>query len=384
MMAQQRCVCVADLKDRARRRLPKTMFDYIEGGALDETAVRANDQALQALRLKQRVFVDAGQTQLATTMLGQAVSAPVFIAPMGLLSLFHHTGDLGLAEIARKRQIVFMHSSWSGSSVGQVVDVAGRFVWPQVALFSDDSVVDRHLDMAREAGAEVLVLPGDVNVSDKRVRDLHHGLDHLPPRMPLPDLFHFAARPRWVFDYLTRTRMTLGNYAPDGAPLRMGQVKPFLHRMENPSATWETVKRIRRRWHGKLVVKGVMCADDVRLAHEAGIDAVYVSNHGGRQFHEQPGSADVLPQIIDAAPAGMEVYVDGGVTNGGQVIKLIASGAASVGLGRAVAWGLSAGGARGADLAVSMVTDEARTAMGFISASQLSDVGQQSLAVAHG
>lgn len=379
-MLTSRTISVADVKKAARRRLPRLAFDYIEGGALDERTVANNARALAEIRLRQRVFVDVSDIDTSTTLQGRRQEVPIFVSPMGLLGMFHPDADGAVARAAADAGAVFIHSGWSGVPIAEVARQAPGSVWAQLALAKDATHDERHLTAIKDAGIEVLVLPGDVAVHDRREREMHHGLERLPPVLSVADVLDCATKPKWVWDFLTGPRMQFGNFLEDGRPITMRRMRPWMRANENRAVTWETVDRLRERWPGKIVVKAVMDVEDALVAAEHGVDGIIVSNHGGRQFDSQPGTADVLPAIAAAVGERLEVYADSGVTRGGDVLKMIARGARGVGIGRAAAWGLAAAGERGVRRVFELLIEELRTAMAFTGVTSVAAIGPEVIA----
>lgn len=362
---------VPDLQAAARRRLPRSLHDYILGGAQDGRSVTANAAALADVRLRQRIFAGVGTPRTSTRVWDVDLDLPLFVSPMGLLGFFHPGGDLAVARAAAARGALFVHSAWSGVPLPEIVDVAGDRVWAQASVWSDPRQVSHHLDVAEQSGVQVLVLAGDVAFYDKRDLDLQHGLDRLPPRMPWRDVASHAVKLGWLAGYLRSAGLGL---ATIDHPVPMRQMKPYLHELENPHLSWDDVRRIRRRWQGRLVVKGVMTAEDALLALDAGVDGLVVSNHGGRQFNGQPGVAEVLPRVADAVDGRALVLADGGVTRGADIARYLGLGAGAVGIGRAAAWGLAASGGRGVEAAIGFLREELESAMGFLGARTLADI----------
>jgi L-lactate dehydrogenase (cytochrome) len=373
-----RLISIADYREVARRRLPRIVFDYLEGGALDERTLRRNTSDLESIELQQRILRDVADVDLSTTILGQRLEIPFLIAPMGLLSVFHRDADVLLAQAAGSAGTVFIHSAWSGTPLREVAAVAPGSVWSQLALWPDPRLVDAHLVRAAEAGIEVLVIAGDVSVSSKRERDERNGFS-MVARPTLRGVLDAARKPRWVSNFLFGPRITFGDQSIDGRPMSFAQMGEFMEH-ENERATWADVSDIRSRWDGKLVVKGVMGADDARRARDAGVDAVYVSNHGGRQFDAQPSTVAALPGVVAAAGPGTPVLVDGGVRRGSDAVVTRALGAQACLLGRPLVYGLMAGGQSGAEDVLRLLRDELAVATAFVGSRSFTQVDASALA----
>lgn len=379
----EKVVSIADLRRTAQRRLPRMIFDFLDGGALDEYTLRDNESDLARLRLRQRVLRDISTCELGTSVLGHRIDLPLMVAPMGLLGLFHPQGDLALARAAARNGTIFVHSAWSGWALEDVVREAPGSTWSQLAFWKDPGLVRDHVDRAAAAGVEVLVVAGDVAVSSKRERDLHHGLA-MPPRPTVRDVANTARKPVWL-SRLARLaagpKLTYGNYRVDGRRMRLNEMYAFMRANENRAATWADVEKLRQDWAGQIVVKGVMTAEDARSAADAGADGVIVSNHGGRQFDAQPSAALALPEVLAAAGDAMEVFVDGGIRRGSDVVKCLALGAKACMIGRPAAYGLSVSGQPGVEQVFEILREEILVALGFVGRSDVADLDT---AVLHG
>lgn len=371
-------VNIEDYRRITRRRLPAMVFDFLEGGALDESTLRANIDDLSRILLQQRILRDVADVDISVTVLGQSLRRPILIAPMGLLSLFRPEADVEMARAARDAGTVFVHSAWSGAALAEVAAAGRGAVWAQTAFWRHSDRLDEHLERIAGAGIEVLVLPGDVAYSSKRERDLRHGFSlSTVPR--LPSLLNAATRPRWCHRLLTGPPLAFGNQTARGRWQGFAQMAEFLEDAENPAATWADLRRIRERWSGKIVLKGVMVPDDARRAVDAGVDAVYVSNHGGRQFDSQPSTVAALPAIARAVGEGTEILVDGGVRRGSDVVKMRAMGATACLVGRPAVYGMAANGHAGVRAVLDILTDELVTTLGFVGCQSLADVSARVL-----
>ena len=364
---------VADLRRLARGRLPAMVFDFVDGGALDEVTLRRNRAAFDEVQLRQRVLVDAADCRTETSFLGTKLDIPVIVSPMGLLTVCHPGADVATAQAAAAAGSIFVHSPWSGCSLEEVADAAPGRVWAQIAFWRDNQETKRHIDIARQTGVDTLVIAGDVAVSSKRDRDLRHGASMLP-RPPLRDIINTALHPAYLFRLAAGRRLTFGTYRIDGRPLRIRDMTPWMDANENPSATWDQVAELRRNWDGRILVKGIMSADDARAAVACGADGIFVSNHGGRQFDSQPATIEVLPPIVEAVGERVAVIVDSGVRRGSDIAKSLALGADVVAAGRPFAFGLAADGHSGVDRTFEILRDELRTVMGFVGARSIAEI----------
>ncbi len=371
---------IADLRRLARRRLPTMVFDFIDGGALDEITLRRNRTSFDEIDLQQRVLVDIAGTRTDTTALGARLDVPLIVSPMGLLTVCHPDADVAVARAAADAGSIFVHSPWSGCSLEEVADAAPGRVWAQISFWRDQRETDRHVEIARRAGIDTLVIAGDVAVSSKRDRDLRHSAS-MPPRPPLRDIVDTALHPGYLYRLASGRRLTFGTYRVDGRPLRIREMTPWMEANENPSATWDQVADLRRKWDGRILVKGVMSVPDARTALAHGVDGIFVSNHGGRQFDAQPATADALPAIADAVDGRATIVLDGGVRRGSDIVKALALGADVLAAGRPFAFGLAAGGQAGVRRAFEILADELRIVMGFTGAASPDEIDGSVLAV---
>lgn len=372
---------IDDLRRRAKRRLPAMVYDFIEGGALDELTLRRNREALEAQLLPQRVLVDTSQRHATASILGTRLDLPLVVSPMGLLTVCHPDADVAIARAAATSGSVFVHSPWSGCSLEEVTDAAPGRVWAQIAFWNDSSETERHIDRAQALGVETLVVAGDVAVSSKRDRDLRHG-SGMPPRPPLRDVVDTALHPGWVLRWLLGRRITWGTYRIDGRAIRMSEMGAWMDRNTNQAASWDDIARLRSRWKGNLVVKGVMTQADARLAIDHGIDGVFVSNHGGRQFDGQLATIEALPSVVDAVDGRAAVIMDGGIRRGSDIAKALSLGADAAAAGRPFALGLAAAGRPGVERAFDVLHDELLTVMGFLGVTRIEGL-PESLCASH-
>jgi len=354
---------VADARKRARKVLPRVVYDYVDGGAEDEVTVAENEQAFRELAFRPRMAVAMGEPDLATTVLGTSVSLPVLLAPAGLIRLLHPDGAAGAGRAANGRGTIWVLSTVAGVSLEAVAD-AGGHRWFQLYAPGGRDDAAATMDRAEAAGYEALVVTVDTPALGNRERDVRNGIApplRLDARTAVTLGPQVLARPRWALRMMRDGVSMLGRpktrrSGPAGGaptPAHADRDSGFgaagtVSMLASPF-TWEDIAWMRTRWTRPLVVKGVLSAGDARLAVDAGADAVIVSNHGGRQLDGAPATARVLPEVVDAVGAHAEVLVDGGVRRGGDVIKALALGARAVLVGRPYLYGLAAAGQRGVE-----------------------------------
>jgi L-lactate dehydrogenase (cytochrome) len=371
-------VNVEDYRTLTRRRLPKIVFDYLEGGALDEITLRSNIEDLQALRLQQSILCDVSNASLERIVLGTKVRTPILISPMGLLSLFHHDSDVAMARAAHAAGTVFIHSAWSGTPLSEVAAAAPGSVWAQLSMWKDPGLTEDHITRAEAAGIDVLVLAGDVSVSSKRERDLHNGFG-MTAIPTVRGALNAARKPRWLSNLVFGPKISFGDQSINNKPLNLKQMHEFMDHNENDALTWKDVEDLRNRWSGKLVIKGVMSAHDAKRARDIGVDATFVSNHGGRQFDAQPSTTRALEEVVAAIGGDVEILVDGGVRRGSDIVKLTALGATACLIGRPAVYGLVAGGQAGVSSVLKILADEAAAALAFTGATRLDRLREGSI-----
>lgn len=378
-MNEKKLFSVEQMRRRARARLPRMVSDFLEGGALDERTLRRNLSAFEEVLLRQRVMVDLGEISTSTQVLGQQLSVPMIVSPMGLLTVCHSDADAAVARAAANAGSLMIHSPWSGVSIEETFDAANGRLWEQIAFWKQPAETERHLARARNLGVDTIVIAGDVAVSSRRERDVRHGTS-MPPKPPLLDIVDVALHPGWVARWLTGRKMTWGTYEIEGRAIRMSEMEDWMASNENTRATWEDISEIRRKWDGRILVKGIMTPEDAELALNHGADGIFVSNHGGRQFDGQPSTLEALPAIVDAVNGRGVVVFDGGVRRGSDIVAALAAGADLVAGGRSFAYGLAAGGLSGVERVFAILTEELKTAMGFVGATSTSELGAHSLA----
>ncbi len=354
---------IADLRALARKRIPRAIFDYADRGSYDEITIRRNRSDLEALEFRQRVMIDLSKLSVATTVLGEPWTFPVAIAPTGLTGLFYGNGEIHGARAAEKFGVPFTLSTMSICSLEDVSTAVSRPIWFQLYMMRDRSFTEELIARAVAAKCSALMLTLDLTVQGVRRRDIKNGLS-IPPRLTLKNALDIATKPSWAMGVLFGKRRTFGNLEArmknTGGLLTLSQ---WIASQFDVSITWKEIEWVRARWPGKLIVKGVLDAEDARLAAASGVDALVVSNHGGRQLDGAPSSISVLPEIVEAVAGRCEVLFDGGVQTGQDVLKAIALGARGCLIGKAFLYALAAGGEAGVLQALDILRRELEVTM---------------------
>jgi L-lactate dehydrogenase (cytochrome) len=336
-----------DLRALARRRVPRAIFDYAAGGSYDERTLWRNTADLDAMIFRQRVMIDVSNVSLATTLAGTPVSMPLAIGPTGLAGLFHGDGEILAAKAAVQCKIPYCMSTLSICSIEDVRAATQQPFWFQQYLMKDRGFNQDLIDRAAAAQCSALMLTLDLQVLGERHRDPRNGLT-IPPRLTLRNAFDVATKPAWALGVLFGKRRTFGNLVGRiGGSSGISTLAEWTATQFDPSANWRDVEWVRSRWPGKLILKGVLDAEDARLAVACGADSIVVSNHGGRQLDGAPSSISVLAEIVAAVDGRCEVMFDGGVRPGQDIAKALALGARGALIGRTFLYALAAAGEAG-------------------------------------
>lgn len=369
-----RCYSIGDLAELARRRLPAAAFGYLEGGGEDEVTLRRNQAAFDNVELAPRVLRDVNDVDVSTTALGERISAPLVLAPVGGPRLFHHEGELAVARAARKANLPYALSTLATSSLEDVAGASSGPLWFQLYVWGDRQTSRRLIQRAKAAGYAALVVTADCAVRSKRERELRTGLTLPAPTLTAGSVLEGALHPSWWWHFLTTEAVTFANLdCGTDPPGSFGSVAS----MFDGSLVWDDLDWIRAAWDGPLVLKGVLSPDDARAAVDHGVQAVIVSNHGGRQLDHAPAALDALPDVVDEVGAEIDVLFDSGVRRGTHILTALALGARAVLVGRAYLYGLAAAGEPGVRHALDILVAELRTAMALTGASAVNDLGPQ-------
>ena len=365
--------CIADLRERARRRLPRALFEYIDRGSYDERTWTRNRDDLRAIGLRQRVLVDVSKLSVGTTVLGEHWNLPVGIAPTGLTGLFHRDGEIQAARAAQVAGVPFCLSTMSICSIEDVRAAACGTFWFQLYLMRDRGFTDALISRAREARCPALVLTLDLPLQALRRRDAKNGLA-VPPRITPRTSWDMASHPRWLLDALRSRRRTFGNLERFFPKQGAATLAEWSNAQLDATLSWKDVAWVRARWPGKLVLKGILDGEDARRACEQGADALIVSNHGGRQLDGATSTIAALPAVVEGVAGRCEVLIDGGISSGQDVLKALALGARACLVGKAYLYGLAADGQAGVELALSLIRRELEISMALCGVSDVKNL----------
>ncbi|UGQ48237.1 alpha-hydroxy acid oxidase [Massilia endophytica] len=357
--------CIEDLRRMAQRRVPRMFYDYADSGSWTESTYRANSSDFEPIKFRQRVAVDMSNRSLRTTMAGQEVSMPVALAPTGLTGMQHADGEILAARAAEQFGVPFTLSTMSICSIEDVAANTTKPFWFQLYVMKDRAFIERLIDRAKAAKCSALVLTLDLQVLGQRHKDIRNGLS-APPRLTLPNILNMATKPAWCLGMLGTKRRQFGNIVGHATSVSdMSSLSSWTSQQFDLTLSWKDVEWIKQRWGGKLIIKGIMDAEDARLAADSGADALIVSNHGGRQLDGAQSSIAALPGIVEAVGKRIEVHMDGGIRSGQDVIKALALGARGVYIGRAFLYGLGAMGEEGVRRALEIIRNELDITMAF-------------------
>ena len=372
--------CIDDLRQLARRRVPRAFFEYAESGSYNEETLRANRSDLESIKLRQRILVDVSSRSLDTTIIGQKIAAPFVLAPIGLCGMQHGDGEILSAHAANAAGIPFTLSTMSICSVEDVAEATGKPFWFQLYVIHDRGFSKDLLERAKKAKCNVLVLTVDLQVLGQRHRDIKNGLT-VPPEIRLKNIIDVATKPAWVWSILNGRRKTFGNLAGHVEGMEnVNSLAAWIEHQFDPALSWKDVEWIKNIWPDKLVLKGILDAEDARTAVKIGADAIVVSNHGGRQLDGAPSSISALPKIADAVGSDVELMFDGGIRTGADALRALALGARACMIGRAYIYGLGAGGQAGVAKAIDILEKELSVAMALTGVNSIKEIGPHVLA----
>jgi L-lactate dehydrogenase (cytochrome) len=371
--------CVEDLRRLAQRRVPRMFYDYADSGSWTEATYRANEADFSKIKLRQRVAIDVQSRNLSTQMIGQDVAMPVALAPTGLTGMQIADGEILAARAAERFGVPFTLSTMSICSIEDVAANTKAPFWFQLYVMRDRDFIERLIDRARAARCSALMLTVDLQILGQRHKDLRNGLS-APPKPTLPNLINLATKPRWCLRMLGTRRRHFGNIVGHVKGVDdMSSLSAWTAQQFDPRLSWDDVAWVKSRWGGKLVLKGIMDPEDARRAVATGADALIVSNHGGRQLDGAPSAIQALPPIVDAVGSRIEVWMDGGIRSGQDVLKAVALGARGTLIGRAFLYGLGALGEAGVMRCLEIIRNELDLTMAFCGRTDIRDVNRSIL-----
>ncbi len=372
-----RCASVEDLRRVARRRLPAGVFGYIDGGAEDERTLRRNRSAYERIEFRPRVLRDVGQVDPSTTLLGRRLPFPLVLSPTGFGRIACSQGELAVARAAERAGVPFSLSTLGTRSIEEVAAVNAGPKWFQLYVWRDRGLVVELVERARAAGYEALLLTVDAPVLGRRERDVRTGFT-LPPKLGLGTLLDGLRHPGWTWDFIRAEPIVFSSAVRRGSTGGVDAVAlaEYVNEQFDPHLTWRDVDWLRTIWDGPIVVKGIQTVDDAVLAADAGVDAIVLSNHGGRQLDDAPPTLELVEPVAERVGDRLEVLVDGGILRGSDIAKAVALGARACMAGRAYLYGLGAGGERGVELVLKWFDDGFRRTMALLGARTVAELSR--------
>jgi L-lactate dehydrogenase (cytochrome) len=371
---------IDDLRRGAMRRLPRAVFDFADGGAEDERTLRANRADFSRLVFRPRVLVDVSRRDQSTTILGQPVSSPLIVAPTGLAGMLHARGEIVAARASAARNVIFTLSTLGACSIEEVADASDGPLWFQLYVMKDREVTRALVERAQQAGYKALCLTVDLPVLGQRERDLRNGAT-IPPKITVRNVVDVLRRPGWLRGVWFGPAITFQNFVGSSAALNdsAGTLWQYVNSLNDASVDWDDLAWFRDLWKGPLAVKGIMTGEDARRAVSAGVEAIIVSNHGGRQLDSLPSAIETLPEIVDAVGDRAEVILDGGVRRGSDVVKALALGARACMIGRPMLYGLGAAGQAGVERAIEILQTEIDRTLALVGRPTLADLDRSAV-----
>jgi isopentenyl diphosphate isomerase/L-lactate dehydrogenase-like FMN-dependent dehydrogenase len=370
---------IEDLRVLAEKRVPRMFYDYADSGSWTEGTYRANENDFHAIQLRQRVAVNMENRSTATTMVGVPTHMPVSIAPVGLTGMQHADGEIHAAMAAKKFGIPFTLSTMSICSIEDIATHTQAPFWFQLYMMRDRDAMARMIERCKVAQCSALVLTLDLQVIGQRHKDIKNGLS-APPRPTLRNILNLLTKPRWCLGMAGTSRRSFGNLIGHVKNVSdMSSLAAWTNEQFDPRLSWPDIEWVKKQWGGKLILKGIMDAEDARLAVQSGADAIVVSNHGGRQLDGAPSSIRALPGIVAAVGSDIEVWMDGGIRSGQDVLKAWALGARGTMIGRAMVYGLGAMGEAGVTKALQIIHKELDVTMAFCGHTHIHNVNRDIL-----
>jgi L-lactate dehydrogenase (cytochrome) len=372
--------CIEDLRDAARRKVPRAFFEYADGGSYSEETLRANRADLERIALRQRVMVDVADRSTSTKILGEPVSLPLALAPIGLCGMQHGDGEILACRAAQAAGIPFCLSTMSICSIEDVAGAVDKPFWFQLYVMKDRGFIRSLIERAAAAKCSALVLTVDLQILGQRHRDIKNGMT-VPPELRLKNFIDIATKPTWALSVLRGKRKTFGNISGHIKGMESVNVlSQWISGQFDPSLSWKDIEWIAGLWPGKLILKGVLDVEDARVAAKSGATALVVSNHGGRQLDGAPSSISMLPRIADALVSDIEIMFDGGIRSGQDLFRALALGAKACLSGRAYIYGLGAGGQAGVTRAIEIIRNELDVTMALTGVKNIGQIDRRTIA----
>jgi L-lactate dehydrogenase (cytochrome) len=374
-------VSVADLRKIARRRLPRGVFDYIDGGAEDEITMAANSDSFRRVTFRPRVLRDMSEVDISSTLLGKPLAFPLVLAPTGFTRIADPAGELAVARAASRAGIPYSLSTLATRSIEEVAATGPGRLWFQLYVFKDRALVADLIDRAAVADYEALCVTADAAMLGKRERDVRRGFT-LPPKLGISTIFDGIAHPGWTWKFVTSEPIVFANVAGKavGDGTEAISLAEYFTTGLDSGLDWEDIEWLRDRWKGPIVIKGIQSVADAVIAADRGLDAIILSNHGGRQLDSAPAPLDLLPEVADAVGGRIEIICDGGVRRGSDIVKALALGATACMAGRAYLYGLGAAGEAGVDHVLEILSTDMRRAMALIGCPTVKELDREFVA----
>ncbi len=374
-LSMKNVTCIEDLRQIARRKVPRAFTDYAEAGSYSESTLRANIADLDKVKLRQRVLVDVDKRDTSTTIVGEPMSVPVVLSPIGLLGMQHGDGEILACRAAHAAGVQFTLSTMSVCSIEDVAAAVDKPFWFQLYVIRDRGFMRELIERAANAKCSALVLTVDLQILGQRHRDIKNGLT-VPPEIRLSNLIDIATKPAWAWSILRGKRKTFGNLAGHVKGMEgVTSLSQWTAQQFDPTLNWRDIEWVKSLWPGKLILKGIMDVEDARIAATTGAEALVCSNHGGRQLDGAASSISMLPKIVDAVGDQIEVLFDGGVRTGADVERALALGARGCLIGRSYVWGLGAFGQAGVAKTVDIIKKELDVSMALTGVSSIAQIG---------
>jgi L-lactate dehydrogenase (cytochrome) len=373
-------ITIEDLRRSARRRLPRAVFDFIDGGAADEVTLRRNRAIFDRYTFRPRVLRDVSRLDISTQIFGQRLDLPVIVSPTGQAGMAWPYGEIAAARAAHRKGTLYTLSTHSNCSIEDVAREAPGPLWFQLYVWQNRDLTRSFVERARAAGYRALALTVDVPVISKRERDIRNGFT-IPPRITPSNVLDTARRVGWIRGVLRGPKLTLANLvgAPGAPNTDLVTLGGVANRQVDPSINWDDLAWFRSLWPGPLLLKGIMSVEDALRAVEHGVEGLIVSNHGGRQLDHAPTPLEILPEIVDAVAGRAEIVLDGGIRRGSDAVKAIALGAKAVMVGRPYLYGLATDGQPGVEKALDILKTEIERTLALIGVPNLAELDRSAV-----